>query len=70
MVKSQGSAGRFGARYGNILRKKVSLIESSSRRKHKCIKCGKENKVKRIAYGIWSCSSCGHKFVGKAYEPY
>ena len=70
MSKSQGTAGRFGARYGNILRKRVSKIESSSRSKHKCPKCFKENKVKREAYGIWRCLSCNHKFVGKAYEPY
>jgi len=68
--KKIGSAGRFGPRYGNTLRKKVSDIEKSSRAKHKCPFCGKEDKVKRQAYGIWKCASCEKVFVGKAYRPY
>ena len=69
-TKKQGSAGRFGARFGNILRRKVSEIEKFSRAKHKCPFCGKDKKVKRLAYGIWKCSACEKKFVGKAYKPY
>jgi large subunit ribosomal protein L37Ae len=68
--KSIGSAGRFGSRYGNTLRRKVSDIEKSSRGKHKCPFCLKEEKVKRVAYGIWKCKSCGKVFVGGAYRPY
>ncbi len=68
--KSQGSAGRFGVRYGNTLRAKVNEVEKSSRAKHKCPFCGKEDKVKRQAYGIWKCDSCEKVFVGKAYKPY
>lgn len=67
--KNAGSAGRFGPRYGNTLRKKVSEIEAHSRAKHSCPFCGKANKVKRQAYGIWACSSCEKVFVGKAYKP-
>ena len=66
---NQGTAGRFGSRYGNTLRKKVSDIEKDSRGKHKCPFCGKE-KVRRQAYGIWKCGSCEKVFVGKAYRPY
>ena len=70
-TKKQGSAGRFGSRGGgNILRKRVSDLEKFSRGKHKCMFCGKENKVKRQAYGIWKCSACEKVFVGKAYKPY
>ena len=68
--KNQGTAGRFGSRYGNTLRRKVSNIEKTSRAKHKCPFCGKENKVKRQAYGIWKCLGCEKTFVGKAYKPY
>jgi len=68
--KSQGSAGRFGTRYGNTLRAKVNEVEKHSRAKHKCPFCGKEDKVKRQAYGIWKCDSCEKVFVGKAYKPY
>ncbi len=68
--KNSGTAGRFGPRYGNTLRKKVSDIEKNSRGKHKCPFCGKEDKVRRQAYGIWKCSSCEKVFVGKAFRPY
>ena len=67
--KNHGTAGRFGTRHGNTLRKKVSDIERSSRGKHKCPFCGKEGKVRRQAYGIWRCNSCEKVFVGKAYKP-
>jgi len=70
MGKNQGTAGRFGVRYGNTLRKKVSDIEKLSRGKFKCPFCSKENKVRRTAYGIWKCGSCEKVFVGKAYRPY
>ena len=70
VVKGQGTAGRFNSRYGNNLRKKVSEIEAQSRAKHKCKFCGKEKKVKRIAYGIWKCLACEKEFVGDAYKPY
>lgn len=71
MVKKQvGTAGRFGTRYGNTLRKKVSDIEKYSRAKFKCPFCAKDKKVKRVAYGIWKCNSCEKVFVGKAYRPY
>ena len=39
--KVANSAGRFGPRYGNMLRKKVNDVESTSRAKHKCPYCGK-----------------------------
>jgi large subunit ribosomal protein L37Ae len=70
MAKSVGSAGRFGVRYGNTLRRKVSDIEKQSRGKHKCPFCSKEAKVKRVSYGIWKCAACEKVFVGKAYRPY
>lgn len=68
--KVSNTAGRFGARYGNMLRKKVNDVETHSRAKHKCPYCGKEGKVRRQAYGIWKCSACEKVFVGKAYKPY
>ena len=68
--KISNTAGRFGPRYGNMLRKKVNDVESTSRAKHKCPYCGKIGKVKRQAYGIWKCSACEKVFVGKAYKPY
>ena len=68
-IKFSKTAKRFGSRYGNTLRNRVSKIESISRKRHKCKFCEKVS-VKREAYGIWKCLSCEKKFVGKAYTPY
>ena len=70
MVKGQGTAGRFGVRYGNTLRAKVSKIEEFSRGSFKCPFCSKDKKVRREAYGIWKCRACEKTFAGKAYKPY
>ncbi|MEM2874052.1 MAG: 50S ribosomal protein L37ae [Candidatus Nanoarchaeia archaeon] len=67
-TKKIGRAGRFGARYGLRIRKKVLEIEQVQKQKHKCPECFKFT-LKRIASGIWLCKSCGSKFAGKAYEP-
>jgi len=67
-TKKIGSAGRFGARYGLKIRKKIAEIESIQKQKHKCPECLKFT-LKRIACGIWACKSCGNKFAGRAYEP-
>lgn len=66
--KKVGPAGRFGARYGLRIRKKINAIEVIQRKKHKCPFCIKLA-VKRLASGIWRCNACGVKFAGKAYEP-
>ena len=67
-TKKVGSAGRFGARYGLKIRKKVWEIETIQKQKHKCPDCFKFT-LKRIAAGIWLCDACGNKFAGRAYEP-
>ena len=66
--KKIGSAGRFGARYGLRIRKKVVAIEKIQKAKHKCPFCVKVG-IKRLASGIWYCTHCKVKFAGKAYEP-
>ncbi len=67
-TKKVGVTGRFGARYGSTIRKRVKAIEEKSRALHKCPRC-QSIKVKRIAVGIWQCKKCGLKFAGGAYEP-
>lgn len=71
MASKKGTAGRFGARYGNTLRRKVSDIEGRYRKGAdlKCPFSGKSKKVKRVASGIWVSKVTGKKFVGKAYQP-
>lgn len=63
-----GSAGRFGARYGRVSRKRVADIERMMRRDHACPECG-EDEVSREGTGVWACSSCGHQFAGGAFVP-
>jgi len=63
-----GSAGRFGARYGRVARRRVSEIEADTNDDHSCPECGAEN-VSRKGTGIWQCSTCDYKFAGGAYRP-
>ncbi|WP_135827933.1 50S ribosomal protein L37ae [Halorussus halobius] len=63
-----GSAGRFGARYGRVARKRVADIESDMNDEHACPDCGAE-RVERQGTGIWQCGSCGYKYAGGSYRP-
>ncbi len=60
--------GRFGARYGRKLRKRVAEIERKMKGKHKCPQCGRKA-VRRTSTSIWKCSKCGSTFAGGAYVP-
>ena len=63
-----GSAGRFGTRYGRVIRGRVSKIESVQKKRHICPRCNMPF-VKRVASGVWQCKKCGLKFAGPAYSP-
>ena len=63
-----GSAGRFGARYGRVARRRVADIEDEMRDDHECPDCGAD-RVERQGTGIWECGDCGHTFTGGAYQP-
>jgi large subunit ribosomal protein L37Ae len=67
MVKKKivGAAGRFGARYGQHIKRKIADIESRQRKKQICPFC--EGKVKRSSKGIWRCNKCNKKFTSHAY---
>ena len=56
-TEKAGSSGRFGARYGVIVRAK-----------HECPVCH-HNSVRRESSGIWYCKHCGTKFAAGAYSP-
>ncbi len=66
MARKQGvgSAGRFGARYGRVARRRVSEIEDDT---NNAKKDGHE--VKRLGTGIWVDTETGEKFAGGAYRP-
>ncbi len=67
MVKKKivKAAGRFGARYGQRVRRKIAEIESKQRKKQICPFC--EKMVKRVSRGIWQCKNCKKRFAGHAY---
>lgn len=67
-TKKVGSAGRFGPRYGGVMRKQVAAIEKVQKAAHACIKCGAQS-VYRIHTAIWECQKCGDSFAGGAYAP-
>jgi large subunit ribosomal protein L37Ae len=66
--RQTGSAGRFGARYGRVSRRRVSEIEADMNDDHTCPDCGTDA-VDRQGTGIWQCGKCGYKFAGGTYRP-
>ncbi|HLC36346.1 MAG TPA: 50S ribosomal protein L37ae [archaeon] len=67
-TKKVKSTGRYGARYGVGIRKRLIKVEEKQKRKHSCPDCGFK-KVSRRAAGIFSCRKCGLEFAGGAYFP-
>jgi large subunit ribosomal protein L37Ae len=67
-TKKAGAAGRYGPRYGSMIKKEVNKVLNASKGKHICPAC-KKKKLKRVSAGIWTCSTCGAKIAGKAYTP-
>ena len=64
-----GTAGRFGARYGVVVRKLTKDIEKIERSRSECPTCH-HVAVKRKASGIWECRHCDAKFAAAAYTPF
>ncbi|WP_277554157.1 50S ribosomal protein L37ae [Halobaculum limi] len=63
-ARKVGSAGRFGARYGRVARKRVSDIEAQM--KNATVD---GDSVKRIGTGMWVNKETGETFTGGAYRP-
>lgn len=63
--KKIGSAGRFGAGYGNV-KKKLIAVETKQRVKQECPFC--KGRAKRQEKSIWLCSKCGKKFAGGVFH--
>ncbi|MFA5259234.1 MAG: 50S ribosomal protein L37ae [Candidatus Pacearchaeota archaeon] len=68
MVKTKKvkAAGRFGARYGRSVRRKIAEIESVQRKKQTCLFCN--GVAKRLSKGIWECKKCKKKFASHTYH--
>ncbi|MHA1916906.1 MAG: 50S ribosomal protein L37ae [Candidatus Ranarchaeia archaeon] len=67
-TKKVGITGRFGARYGVTLRKRVKKIEAVSKTASKCPSCFTVA-VRKQSVGIWKCRKCGFTFAGGAWVP-
>ena len=63
-----GTSGRFGARYGVVIRNRVKTIEADQKKFHECPICHHVS-VKRVSSGIWNCRHCGAKFAAGSYSP-
>jgi large subunit ribosomal protein L37Ae len=59
-----GSAGRFGARYGRVNRRRVAEIEADMEGT-----TVDGNSVTRVGTGIWVNEETGETFTGGAYRP-
>ncbi|NPA23237.1 MAG: 50S ribosomal protein L37ae [Crenarchaeota archaeon] len=68
-TKVVGPAGRYGARYGMGIRRKVTQIEVKQKGRHRCPKCRSITRMERLAFGIWRCPKCGFTFAGGAWVP-
>jgi len=62
------TAGRYGVRYGVVVRKLTRDIEKTERARHECPTCHHQS-VKRTASGIWECRRCDAKFAAASYSP-
>ncbi|MCU0860701.1 MAG: 50S ribosomal protein L37ae [Methanomassiliicoccales archaeon] len=63
-----GTAGRFGARYGVVVRKLTRDIEKVEKARYECPTCHHAS-VRRKASGIWECGHCETKFAAASYSP-
>lgn len=67
-IAKAGTSGRYGARYGVVIRNRVKNIEAQQYGRHECPVCHHVS-VKRVSSGIWNCRHCGLKFAAGAYSP-
>lgn len=67
-TRKVGIVGKYGARYGVSLRKRIKVSEATQHAKYACEFCGKTS-VRREAAGIWKCRSCLKVVAGGAYIP-
>jgi large subunit ribosomal protein L37Ae len=63
-ARKVGSAGRFGARYGRVARRRVKEIEADT---NAATVDGDD--VTRVGTGIWKNEETGETFTGGAYRP-
>lgn len=62
--KKIGAAGRFGAGYGKIKNRLIS-VEEKQRKKQECPFC--KGRAKRKSKAVWECSKCKKIFAGGVF---
>lgn len=67
-MKKKSLRPRLRTRGGLSVRKRWTQIVIELKRPHKCPTCGWPS-LSRMSVGIWSCTSCGSRFAGGAYQP-
>lgn len=67
-TEKAGSSGRFGTRYGVVVRNRVRDIDKMRTTDHECPRCHRAG-VNRVSSGIWQCRTCDAKFAAGAYSP-
>jgi large subunit ribosomal protein L37Ae len=65
-TKKVGRTGRWGARYGTLVRYRTKKIEMYKIDIQKCPKC-QNRTISRKSVGLWTCRKCGATFTGGAY---
>ncbi|MEM1537522.1 MAG: 50S ribosomal protein L37ae [Candidatus Nezhaarchaeales archaeon] len=68
-TKVVSTTGRFKARYGSTIRKRVREVEEKLKASYTCPSCLVKGRLKRVATGIWHCLKCGKTYAGGAYTP-
>jgi large subunit ribosomal protein L37Ae len=67
-IDQKHRTGRFGARYGTRIRRRVANVERVQFDSHRCPQC-LTGELDRVSTSIWQCRKCEHKFAGGAYRP-
>jgi large subunit ribosomal protein L37Ae len=68
-TKDVKETGRYGARYGMTLRKRMLKILRTRYEKVGCPRCGKLVTMARLSVGVWRCPSCAYTYAGPAHTP-
>ncbi len=68
-TRKVGIAGKFGARYGSVVRERWKRLTDQQKGIQKCPKCESRIRNMRKEVGVWECKRCGAKFTGGAWAP-
>ncbi|MEJ2252171.1 MAG: 50S ribosomal protein L37ae [Candidatus Lokiarchaeota archaeon] len=67
-TKKVGITGKYGARYGSVVRKRAKVILEKMKGDLICPRCETKGSIRRVSTGIWHCRKCDATFTGGAYD--